>query len=404
MPAASDLVASAPSRKIGRLKRRLLVRDLTPELLDDAKQSFVTRRVDRAAMKTLLSGPLRPRTGDLMLGRVERLHYQRRIELINGRKATLQTGDTIIVAYGDRYATDQFEAEVPLDLRMTNLIATGGVAARMISKSSGIRSASVIEPLGLIGDASGNPLNLASFGASWALAPSHRPMVVAVLGTSMNSGKTTTNHALIVGLRRAGVCTAAVKITGTGSGGDYWSMVDAGAHFVADFTDAGYSATYKLTLGQIEDILRNLINQACESGAELILVEIADGIFQQQNIALIRSAVFLKFVDKVIFAAGEALGAVLGTQILEELGIPLIGVSGKLTASTLLMREFRGASAVPIFTREELSDPIRVHEILGIPALGPLPLFALGGSLVTTLPVGMAGNTVIASEHARVGA
>jgi hypothetical protein len=361
-----------PRRK-RMLSRKLKVRELTSQELGEAKQSFVTRRASQECMKTLICGPIRPRTGDLVLARVARIHYQRRIELINGRKAMLQPGGAVILAYGDRYATDQFEAEVPLDLGTTNLVATGGVASRMISRTSGLRPATVIDPIGLIGGADGNPLNLEDFASAVKPMPAQRPLVVAVLGTSMNSGKTTTNHSLIMGLRRTGLRTAAAKITGTGSGGDYWSMVDAGAHFVADFTDAGYSATYKLSLPQIEGILRDLIAQAAHSGAEIILIEIADGIFQEQNTELIRSPVFRSLVDKIIFAAGEALGAAMGTRILQEIGIPLIGVSGKLTASSLLIREFAAVSPIPIYTRDELSDPTRVRQILGIPQSGPVP-------------------------------
>ncbi|AYG93934.1 hypothetical protein D8I30_01080 [Brevundimonas naejangsanensis] len=114
-------------------------------------------------MKTLISGPMRPRTGDLLLARVDRLGYQTRLELTSGRKASLHPGDEIILAYGDRYATDQFEAEVPPDLGPTNLVATGGVASRMLSRLKGMRAATGITPLGLIGDAQGAPLNLSQF-------------------------------------------------------------------------------------------------------------------------------------------------------------------------------------------------------------------------------------------------
>ena len=106
-------------------------------------------------MKTLIMGPIRPRSGDLVLARVERLGYQTRLELPCGRKACLHVGDEIVVAYGDRYATDQFEAEVPPDLGPTFLVATGGVASRMLSRAKGIRPATNITPIGLVGDARG---------------------------------------------------------------------------------------------------------------------------------------------------------------------------------------------------------------------------------------------------------
>ncbi len=62
----------------------------------------------------------------------------------------------------------------------------------------------------------------------------------------MNSGKTTTVQSLVLGLRAAGEVVGATKVTGTGSGADYWVMVDAGAACVADFTDVGLASTYRV--------------------------------------------------------------------------------------------------------------------------------------------------------------
>jgi len=48
--------------------------------------------------------------------------------LPNGRRQTLFEGDEIIVAYANRHAPDQFEAEVPDSLSDCHLVASGGVA------------------------------------------------------------------------------------------------------------------------------------------------------------------------------------------------------------------------------------------------------------------------------------
>lgn len=362
-------LGGSPSPLAGRSRRSLTIVDLVDDRRDRAKAAFTTRRVPGSAMQTLISGPVRPRTGDLVLARVDRIHYQTRLELASGRKAALEVGDEIIVAYGDRYATDQFEAEVPADLRPTNLVATGGVASHVVSRSSGIRQASHIIPLGLIGNAGGTPLNLRDFALGAPSQASARPRTVAVLGTSMNSGKTTTNKYLVTGLSRAGLKTGAVKITGTGSGGDYWVMVDAGAHRVLDFTDGGYSSTYKISVEEIEAVAINLIGHLAAEGCDIILVEIADGLFQEQNSELIRSDFFKAYIDGVFFAAGEAMGAAAGVKELRSLGIPVLGVSGKLTASELLIREARRYCDAPVLTKADLSDPSLAPKLVGMRAL-----------------------------------
>lgn len=330
-----------------------------------SKMGFTTRRVPSSAMKTLIMGPIRPRSGDLVLARVDRFGYQTRLELTSGRKACLHLGDEIVIAYGDRYATDQFEAEVPPDLGPTNLVATGGVASRMLSRAKGIRSATNITPIGLVGDARGIPLNLSQFALEPRCPQAVRPRTIAVLGTSMNSGKTTTNRYLVSGLSRAGHKPGATKITGTGSGGDFWVMVDAGAHAVADFTDAGYAATYRIPTDLLEKAAIDLVTHLAAEGCGIILVEIADGLLHRQNIELLQTDFFKNFIDGVLFAAGDSMGAVLGVSQLQALGLPVLGVSGAFTASKLLVQEAASACSVPIYTKEQLCDPRYAARIVG---------------------------------------
>jgi len=360
---ADDSAAAGLRRK--KHRSGPVVAEFSAARLAHSKVAFTTRRVPSTAMKTLIMGPIRPRSGDLVLARVERLGYQTRLELPCGRKACLHVGDEIVVAYGDRYATDQFEAEVPPDLGPTFLVATGGVASRMLSRAKGIRPATNITPIGLVGDARGAPLNVSQFALEPRCPQPVRPRTIAVLGTSMNSGKTTTNRYLVSGLSRAGYKPGATKVTGTGSGGDFWVMVDAGAHAVVDFTDAGYAATYKIPTDLLERAAIDLVTHLASEGCGIILVEIADGLLHQQNIELLQTDFFRNFIDGVLFAAGDSMGAVMGVSQLQALGLPVIGVSGAFTASELLVKEAASACSVPIYTKEQLCDPTLAARIVG---------------------------------------
>jgi hypothetical protein len=324
-------------------------------------------------METLVSGAVRPRTGDLLLARVDRILSQSRLELASGRKAALHVGDEIIVAYGDRYATDQLEARVPADLGPTNLVATGGLAADMVTRTAGVRPPTHISPIGLVGDARGTPLNLHQFALEPVVGGRPRPRTVAVLGTAMNSGKTTTARYLIAGLSRAGLRPGAAKITGTGSGGDYWVMTDAGAHRVLDFTDAGYSSTYRIPLQEVQAAAAKLIGHLAQAGCDVIVIEVADGLFQEQNAELIRSEFFRGYVDGVFFAAGGAMGAAAGIAELRSAGVPMLGISGKLTASELSIREARQFLDVPVYAKAQLGDPELAPRLVGMAPDSPGP-------------------------------
>ena len=143
-------------------------------------------------------------------------------------------------------------------------------------------------------------------------------------------------------------------------------MADAGAHQVLDFTDAGYSSTYKVSTKEIEEAATLLIEHLTEAGCGVILVEIADGLFHDQNAEIIRSDFFKKNIDGVFFAAGEAMGAAAGVRELRALDIPVLGVSGKLTASELLIREASRHIDAPILTKKELGDPLMAPRLVGI--------------------------------------
>ena len=118
-----------------------------------AKLGSTMRRVPVSVMKTLVTGAdIKPRAGDLVLARVKHVGHQSRLHLPCGRRARLFKGSEIIVPYGNRYAVHQFEAVVPETLGECQLVAAGGVAGKVTSQHDGVRSATVLEPIGLVGN------------------------------------------------------------------------------------------------------------------------------------------------------------------------------------------------------------------------------------------------------------
>lgn len=348
-----------------RQRQRGEVRLLEPARLARAKLGFVPRRVPIEEMTTLVGHGITPRAGDLVLARVTRLGQHNRLQLANGRRSMLFIGDEVVLCYGNRYAPNQFEALVPDDLSPCHLVASGGIAATAHSKHSRMRAATRIAPIGLIGARNGKPLNLADYAlpAPDAL-PGATPPVIAVIGTTMDAGKTTAAAHLIRGGMRAGFAVAAAKATGTGAGNDRWLMEDAGANPVLDFTDLGYPSTYKLDGGEVEKILDDLLRHSFQHRPDLVIIEIADGLYQQETEALLKSAYFRRVVDGVIFCAGDAMGAAAGVAWLQQQDVPMIGVSGALTASSLAIEEARRATDLPVYGRDDLGTPDVVRGLL----------------------------------------
>lgn len=325
--------------------------------LSGVRRSFSTRRVQFPEQIALLSDGVVPRPGDLVLATVAHLGQHTRLELPEGRRSQLYRGDEIVVAYGNRYAPDQFEAEVPGDLDECDLVAAGGIASRLVSKHTRVKNPTRIKPCGLLGRPDGTPLNLRDWRLESGSIPKPLPPVLVVAGTSMNAGKTTAAAALIKGLRRAGRRVGAAKVTGTGAGGDYWAMTDAGASEVVDFTDAGYATTYMLDAAEVEKVLLRLLSHLGGLGLDAIVLEVADGILQQETADLLASPGFGYYCNRVLFAAGDAMGAMAGVQWLQSKEIEVTAVSGALSASPLAARETATALGLPVLGKKDLADP-----------------------------------------------
>lgn len=335
-------------------KANIMIKPLSPLRIGRAKWAYTTHRVPAERAVRLITGKYTPKVGDLVLAKIDKLNQHKRLELANGRRATLFVDDEIVVCYGNRYAPDQFEAEIPSDLSSCNLVAAGGVAALSLSRNSKIHAATRITPVGVLADVDGHSLNLCQFGLETRRAPQRRPVVTAVIGTSMNAGKTTTLAGLSLGMTRMGLKVGTAKVTGTGAGGDVWHMIDAGSHAVFDFTDGGVPSTYKLSIETCEKIMETLVAHLCDAEVDTILLEVADGILQEETRKLIQSPVFENLVDNIVFAAGSALGAASGVSWLREQGFNVIGISGALTCAPLAVRECEGLIDLPIVDRETL--------------------------------------------------
>jgi hypothetical protein len=335
------------------------------ERLRHAPQAFSTRRVPREKM-TCLSTEDRPRVGDLVLARVDSLGHHTRLHLPDGRRRTLFVGDEVILAYADRYAPNQFEATVPSRLEACHLVAGGGIAAVVTERHRQVRRPTRIRPLGLVASEAGDPLNV----AGWALpSPSAPPEAgsiptLAVVGTAMDSGKTTAAAFLARGLSGYGLRVGYAKVTGTAAAGDPSLVADAGAHPVLDFTDVGYASTYRISAAALEGVFTDLLAHLQGSGVDAILVEIADGLFQAETAALVSRDAFKRFVGGVLFAAQDAMGAAAGVSRLWDEGHRVLALAGRMEAAPLQVREASAVTRLPFLRRSDLADPCTAAKLL----------------------------------------
>ena len=341
----------------------MYVNILPAERAAHLKAAYTVRHVDLNQQYTLIEDAI-PARGDLVVARVSALGHHTWVELPSGRRATLYVGDELLLACGARYAPDQFEAELPEDLGPADLVAAGGVLGKVHSKHAQMGNPTRLDPVGLLGDAEGRVLNLRDFRLPEPPTALRPPTTIVVVGTSMNSGKTTTVAAIVRGLTLAGLRVGTAKLTGTGAGGDPWLFRDAGAVAAYDFTDAGYPTTFRVPLDDLVESSQLLHGHLAAQAVDAVVLEIADGVLQAETAALLDRPEMRRIIDGMVFASGEAAGALYGVQRLQSLGLPVLAVSGLLTCSPLAMREAAAGLSVPVYTPADLCSPMLASSLL----------------------------------------
>lgn len=331
-------------------------------VLDTAKWAFTTRRVLREDARQLCPRLDAAAPGDLILCEVLELGQHRNVQLANRRVSQLYPGDLLVLALGDRYAPDQFHATAALGSETAHLVAGGGIVGRVDAAHGAMREPTMLRPMGRIVRASGTAVNVAHYALT-SRPMDQRPTVIGVFGASMNSGKTTAASSLAHGLRRAGLATAAIKATGTGAFGDYHSFEDAGVPAL-DFTDVGMATTYKMPLERIEEGFATLVTTCAAGGAEVVVCEIADGVFQQETRAVLAGSMIRDRLDGILFAAPDALSAYGAVRVLERLGLSPFAISGLVSVSPLARAEAEEVTCLPILSRDDLRAPEVIRPLI----------------------------------------
>lgn len=333
------------------------------------KRPYTTHLVPASACFGYTEPVNPPRIGDLLVAEVISLGKHSTIESTTGQIINIFPGDIFIGAFGNRYATDQYEGYVPAQWPETcDLLSIGGVCGEVVSAHSSMAAPTRLRVLGALCRADSRPLNLRSFALTAPVMPSSGQTIL-VVGTAMNSGKTTTVGTLVRALHRAGFRVAAAKLTGTAAGKDGRYFMSCGASPVFDFTTCGFPSTYLLSEAELLGICHDLFNWLDATAPDFSVIEIADGIFQRETRMLLNSTLLRDRVDHLFFAANDSLGAVCGVQTLQAEGWPVRAVTGVVTASPLCMREVESVINVPCLSIDAIVNGAQLLPLLQQPRL-----------------------------------
>ena len=324
------------------------------------KQTIVTRGVERYTVNESLASTRKPKAGDVGLFRVLEVDRHSSLQCIDKRSHSIFDGDFILAAFGDRYATSQYEGYVPDEpLDVYHIIGAGGVVGIVRTKNASLEDyePTTVTLVGYCCESDGSVINTLFRNQTRVPFTGEVPnqaKIILSIGSTMDSGKTTTAAHIARGLKTTGKQVAFIKLTGTVYSKDIDYVSDCGADIAMDFSNVGFPSTYLVEKATILDIYQTLLNKIGEHKPSYIVMEIADGLFQRETSFLLNDKDFMKTIHNTVFSCGDSLSVMAGLQVLNEMGIKPCMISGRFTMSPLLIEEVRTRMKVPVHTIDEI--------------------------------------------------
>ena len=329
------------------------------ELRDNVKWSWACRIINSSDNYLIdtNSQQLKPNVGDVALLRIEELGYHKSLVISNNKRSRLYEGDIFVGVFGNRYATQYLEAVVENTANLSILTASGMVGT-VKSKHKDFGKITNLSFIGFLTFEGGQKVNLkiqksneiisysSGFSPSSYSKDAIKKHLLVVVGTGMNSGKTTTASKLIKGFSNMGIKVAACKLTGSVSNRDMDEMLSASANTFIDFSDYGFPSTYLCSKEELLDLFNTMIITLEKTNPDIIIMEIADGILQRETTMLLKEVSIKNLITWIIVTAESPLSALYAVENLSMAGYNILSVAGTMTSSPLFIKEFQKNSKI----------------------------------------------------------
>ncbi len=280
-----------------------------------------------------------PRAGDLVLARVEEVNpVYPALELPDGSDVILEPGMTIVGALGSRRALHGFSGDVPHPLfvgQPIQLLNKGGVIGECTAFHRNLEWPTLLTYLGTIIEEE-RPVNLVDAALPFVDDPLPNVPLVFVLGTCMNSGKTTVCRTIIEGFSKRKFDIHAGKVAGVACRRDLNVMASSGSGKVLSFHDFGLPSSADVS--SLVQVARSMVHHLSQPRPDFIVLEMGDGILGGYHVSsLFADRELLGRQVCMIICANDLMGSWGAIEWLRQNGIdttcqPLL-VSGPVTDS-----------------------------------------------------------------------
>jgi len=328
----------------------------------NTRWSWATRFVKNSEYYVDKSPLSKPEPGDLGLFRIKTIGYHKNLITNDDKKLRLYENDLFVGVFGNRYATDGFEGRVGKLDKISMLTGAGMVGtARYRHKS--IKRSTKLTFVGFVNDGNDTRINLKKLNFHKLTLKQKPKNLILIVGSGMNSGKTTTASKLINGLSKEGKKIAACKLTGSVSNRDKNELSAASADYTIDFSDYGFPSTYLCKKAELLDLFETMLSDIEKISPDIIIMEIADGVLQRETKMILTDNKIRKLIKCVILTAESAPSALFSSQQLLNWEQNLIAVSGSITSSPLSSKEFTENSKIPLISSADSSSNLSEHVI-----------------------------------------
>ncbi len=304
-------------------------------------------------------------SGDLVAVQVRASNAQSQpLELGSGRLASVHVNDIVIGVLGDRRALKAFVGTVPAQLRpgdSLHILNLGGVLGELQGSHYGLAAPVQVSYLGHILTSSNQVCSLKDRSLAYCHSLHSPPPLVLVAGTCMQAGKTRVAGELVRHFNQSGLQVGAAKLTGIACMRDTLFMEDCGAFKTLTFVDCGLPSTVETR--EIAPIAKTIISSLQAHGAEIIVLELGDGILGGYHVdSLFDDAEIMAASVGTVLCANDFVGAWGGIEYLKRGGITVSVISGPATDSPMATSFIESSWGVP--AANGLSESAKIFDII----------------------------------------
>jgi hypothetical protein len=293
------------------------------------------------------------------------------IETTHEEFVTAKKGDVVVGVLGERMALKGYSGRVPRTVStgdILHILNMGGIVGQCESDHPDLGPALRVKILGAVMIERGGQVVHARIQDN-ALLPVNQltasAPIVMISGTAMNTGKTWAASHIVEGLTSMGYAVAAGKATGASLMRDSRAMKQHGAKATATFTDAGVVSS---TSKSMSSITKGLIKHLNESGPDVIVLELGDGLIGYYGVEeILQDRQIQGYVAAHIVTASDLAGAWAARQLFaERFGASICAISGPVTDNAVGVQY--------------------IEQVLGLPAINAMARdFALANHIARRL-------------------